>query len=247
MNDTEQKPATVSFSRAKQTLAAQPPANPSTAVVPATAPGALTTPGNPAAGVVGEFDSTDLRRPPVLKFITGNSETATENPEWANRFCWDGALCLGSEIVIVPTKLVKTYREARPWPDKNPTPPASFKTKTEAEASGLDWLPVGIVEMLVELTPEQAAMAPAESWKTELAGKTYVPAVGFFQKTAYDVAKILLHDHDHHLKGRLANGQYKLYAKRIIGKTGPYLSPSLRSHGATSPELRDAIAAEFKI
>ena len=168
MNE-EQKPATVSFSRAKQTLAAAPPQPQSTAVVPAAAaPGALTTPGNPAQGLVGEFDSSDLKKPPVLKYVTGNAELATENPEWANKFVWDGAICFGAEVVVIPTRVTKTYREKRPYPDNNPTPPASFKTKAEADASGLPIVDVGLVEFLIELTKEQAESAPAQAnWVPE--------------------------------------------------------------------------------
>lgn len=246
--DTEQKPATVSFSRAKQTLAAQAPANPNTAVVPAAGTGgALTTPGNPAQGLVGEFDSSDLKKPPVLKYVTGNAELATENPEWANKFVWDGAICFGAEVVVIPTRVTKTYREKRPYPDNNPTPPASFKTKAEADASGLLIVDVGLVEFLIELTADQAALAPAQSWVVELGGKHYLPAVSWFQNTAYDVVRTLVSDYGRHLKGRFASGQYKLVTKVYQGKTGPYRAPVVKAHGATPKEVSDAIAAEFKI
>ena len=246
MNE-EQKPAIVSFSRAKQTLAAAPPQPQSTAVVPAAAPGALTTPGNPAQGLVGEFDSSDLKKPPVLKYVTGNAELAAENPEWANKFVWDGAICFGPEVVVIPTRLTKNYREKRPYPDNNPTPPASFKTKAEAEASGLPIVDVGLVEFLIELTKEQAALAPAQSWVVDLGGKPYLPAVSWFQNTAYEVVRTLVSDYGRHLKGRFANGQYKLQTKVFQGKTGPYRAPVLKAHGATPKEVSDAIAAEFKI
>lgn len=246
--DTEQKPATVSFSRAKQTLAGTgTPAPTSTAVVPAAAPGAVTTPGNPAQGLVGEFDSSDLKKPPVLKYVTGNAELAAENPEWANKFVWDGAICFGAEVVVIPTRVTKTYREKRPYPDNNPTPPASFKTKAEADASGLPIVDVGLVELLIELTKEQSELAPAQSWVVDLGGKPYLPAVGWYQATAYDVVRTLVSDYGRHLKGRFANGQYKLQTKVFQGKTGPYRAPVLKAHGATPKEVSDAIAAEFKI
>lgn len=243
----ETKPATVSFSRAKQAAAAAN-ATPAPVSVPATVNSetAVAAPAQPNSSFVGEFTSTDMLRPPSLKYVSGNGDLAVQNPEWRDRYVWDGAICLGTECVVIPTKCVKFYREAREWGDPNPTPPATFKTKAEADASGLEIMDVACIELLVELNDAQAAMEPTQSWATPLGGKTYLPAVFWVQKTSYDCARTLAHMGPR-LGGRLANGQFKLSSKVIQGKKGPYRSPDMKLHGKTPPEVSEAILKEFKI
>jgi len=248
MNE-EQKPATVSFSRAKQTLAAAPPPNPSTAVVPAAAPGALTTPGNPAEDGpnVGEWDSVRLNRPPALKLFTVKAPTYLDNKEWVDTFVWDSAVSLGKACVVIPTKQTLMYKEKRADGDKNPTPPSMFKTKAEAEESGLDYVALSCAEILIECSDAVAAMAPVQTHLTTLAGKNYLPAVIWLQGTAFRIARTWYSDFGKWLKSRYANGQYRLYATRETGTHGPYMAAQCKAHGATPQEIRDAIAAEFKI
>ncbi len=246
----ETKPATVSFSRAKQVAGAKAPAPagaPTAAVVPADTNTAVAVPDDGGGCVVGEFSSAILKKPPVIKLVSGNSEAALTSPEWIGQFIWDNAVALGKELVIIPTRLTNSFKEDRPFGDKNPTPPAHFKTYAEARASGLKIMDVAIIEMLIELAPEQAKLEPLEAHKVSLAGKEYLPATMWVQKTAYDCARTLVHDFKKWLGGRLANGQYKLSVKIINGASGPFRSPTMKAHGKTPADVSDAIAAEFSI
>lgn len=246
--ENETKPATVSFSRAKQVAGVKAPAPPEsgTAIVPAntnTAVGSV----DPGGCLVGEFDSSILRKPPVIALVSGNSTVALENPEWLGQFVWDKAVALGKEAVIIPTRMTNSFKEDRPFADKNPTPPAFFKNIAEAKASGLKYMAVAVVEMLIELTPEQAKLGPLEAHKVSLAGKDYLPATLWVQKTSYDVARTLVEDLKRWLGGRFANGQYKLTTRVCQGPSGPYRSPILKAHGKTPQDVSEAIHAEFSI
>lgn len=242
---------TVSWSKAKtptastdetSTAAAETPSSTAVATVPKG--NTAVVPANTAPDYEGEW-SPSMNKDPYLSLFSNKSDNADEFPEWIGTYVVAKKFSLGKEIVAIPVMLKNWFEEKTEFGSGDI--PDRWNTSAEAIASGKEYQTVGEVQFLVEVPEAKAGEDIVQDHAVEYGGKLYVPVKYTCRKTAFNTVYAQIRtDKNRWLKGRYANGQYRL---GITKKTSPvaYLAPTIRNAGATPEAVSNDIREKHNL
>lgn len=234
-------------------LAAPTTAAPVLDVVTTVSPGTALVPANPPSSkyiedsqMSGEFGNSDISVP-FLKIGHKTSKGSDEIEGLIGSFVFADNVLFGKNtpITVAFLRMAKYYMERVDYEDK--TIPKKFRTRAEADASGVEYEEHAILDLLIEIAAEKAAEFE-EHISLSADGKDYIAARMDVKTRGYrNTVGVLLRDKDGWLKGTFANGKYVMSAdKRTDGKNTWYV-PLLKAAGPTSKDLRDEVKSRYGI
>lgn len=215
---------------------------------------ALATQGSMAVGPVndpvpenqGEWDAS-MNRDPYMSLFSNRSEQASELPEWIGQWVVKKEVAIGKEIVFIPVFLRHWFEEETEFGSGEI--PERWDTVSEARVSGKKYKMVGEIQMLVEVPEAKKDDMALSQYTADFAGKWFIPVKYMCRSTAFSVVYSELRSAHpkNFLKGRYANGMYRLSSDKKPHPKGAYLVPKLRIAGATPQDISDAIREKFKV
>lgn len=186
------------------------------------------------SGLVGDFSYADINVP-YLSIVQKTGQVFDAHPEWLGHWLFDKQHSLGNVVQGIPLKMKKLY-EADVEFGSN-TIPAKFESEAKAKASGLPYVTLAEIDVLIRLPESLAEWAQIDDW---------APARYIVRRTAFRACVgTLLKDLAGYLRGNLRSGIYLWRVEKRVSDKNSYYVPSIQTETKTPVELLTRIDDMF--
>lgn len=170
---------------------------------------------------------------PRLSLLQKSSAMVEDMPGSIGKYVWDELLELGTDLNVIFIRAESHYVEDVPFGET----PQRWDKRTDAMASGCDFVDEGNLDLLVEVDPNYAEYAMVEH-----DGRHFIPARYTVRKGSFKATiGVLIRDRIGWLNQDLASGFYTLGSKKKTFQSNSWFAPSLKANGKVGPELREKI------